>query len=302
MYLKKIRNSSYPYFALFLTAIAPRNLRFAFVPQMQSRLALLRGWRCISSGAVPVPKNYNAMMQQLRGDIQHPYRSFSTGRAGVNYQSGSRAGGGARRSSARELEIKKKNENFASWMLAMALGTLGVTYLSVPLYRMFCQMTGFGGTIKDAEDIFITSLDEVVEVIEDRPLKMRFNSDVSANIPWKFHPTQQDLVIFPGETVLAFYKAENISDKDITGIATYNVTPSKVGIYFNKVQCFCFDEQRLKAGEKIDMPVFFYIDPEFAKDPNMNDVKDITLSYTFFRAEDVTPEELQRQLATAMGQ
>jgi len=267
---------------------------------MQSGLALIRGLRCISGA---VPKNGNVLIQELRRDFQRHHRTFSTGRTGgVNYQAGGRAAsGGARRSTARELEIKKKNENFAAWMVAMALGTLGVTYLSVPLYRMFCQMTGFGGTIKDAEDIFITSLDDVVEVIEDRPLKMRFNSDISANIPWKFHPTQQDLVIFPGETVLAFYKAENISDKDITGIATYNVTPQKVGMYFNKVQCFCFDEQRLKAGEKIDMPVFFYIDPEFAEDPNMEDVKDITLSYTFFRAEDVTPEELQRQLAAATG-
>jgi hypothetical protein len=103
-----------------------------------------------------------------------------------------------------------------------------------------------------------------------------------------------EVKVFPGETALAFYRAENKSDEDILGIATYNVQPPKAGIYFNKIQCFCFEEQRLKAKEVVEMPVFFFIDPEFAKDSRMNDVTDISLSYTFFPSEDVSDEMLQR--------
>lgn len=188
-------------------------------------------------------------------------------------------------------------------MLAIAFGTMGLSYASVPLYRVFCQVTGFGGTVRreDEEgDGFITAIDEA-KVVQDRPIRVRFNADVSAKMPWRFTPSQSEVVVLPGETALAFYVARNVSSEPITGIATYNVAPAKAGIYFNKVQCFCFDEQRLKPGEALDMPVFFFIDPEFAQDESMADVKDIMLSYTFFRAEDVTPEQLQRAQALAMG-
>ncbi|KAI0567107.1 Cytochrome c oxidase assembly protein CtaG/Cox11 [Gracilaria domingensis] len=211
---------------------------------------------------------------------------------------------GARRSPEREAAIRERNRNFAAWAAALALATVGLSYASVPLYRVFCQVTGFGGTVrtKDGEDSdgFITAIDEA-KVVEDRPIKIRFNADISAHVPWRFTPLQSEVVVLPGETALAFYAAKNLSAEPITGIATYNVTPAKAAIYFNKVQCFCFDEQRLKPGEALDMPVFFYIDPEFASDENMADVKDIMLSYTFFKAEDVTPEQLQRAQAAAMG-
>lgn len=216
----------------------------------------------------------------------------------------SSSGGGARRSSAREAEIAARNKSFAAWMLAVALGTMGLSYASVPLYRVFCQVTGFGGTTRgsgeDDDAAFVTPLKEA-EVIEGRPIRVRFNADVSAKVPWKFTPSQTEIIVLPGETALAFYTANNLSDAPITGIATYNVTPAKAGMYFNKVQCFCFDEQRLKPGEELDMPVFFFIDPEFAADETMADIHDLTLSYTFFRAEDVTPEQLQRAQALAMG-
>lgn len=189
-------------------------------------------------------------------------------------------------------------------MLALAFGTMGLSYASVPLYRVFCQVTGFGGTVRRIEgeesDGFVTAIDEV-KIVEDRPIRIRFNADVSARMPWKFTPSQTEVIVLPGETALAFYVARNNSPEPVTGIATYNVTPAKAGIYFNKVQCFCFDEQRLKPGEALDMPVFFFIDPAFAQDESMADVKDIMLSYTFFRAEDVTPEQLQRAQAQAMG-
>lgn len=207
------------------------------------------------------------------------------------------------RSAAAEAALREKNKSFAAWMLAVTLGTVGLAYASVPLYRVFCQVTGFGGTVRRAdedENDFITDLEDV-RIVQGRPITVRFNADVSARVPWQFIPSQTEVVVLPGETALAFYVAENRSDKAITGIATYNVTPSKAGMYFNKVQCFCFDEQRLRPGESLDMPVFFYLDPSLVDDEAMTDVKDITLSYTFFRAEDVTPEELQRAQAAAMG-
>lgn len=208
---------------------------------------------------------------------------------------------GARRSPEREAAIHKSNQSLLAWALAIVVGTIGLSYASVPLYRVFCQVTGFGGTVKIADDDADPILIDENNIVEDRPISIRFNADVSAHVPWRFTPLQSEVVVLPGETVLAFYAAKNLSKDPITGIATYNVTPAKAAIYFNKVQCFCFDEQRLKPGEALDMPVFFFIDPEFAHDDNMADVKDITLSYTFFKAEDVTPEQLQRAQAAAMG-
>lgn len=236
--------------------------------------------------------------QRLRNiDIRRDAREFASARQTAHSR-------GARRSPERESMIRERNKNLAAWALALTLGTVGLSYASVPLYRVFCQVTGFGGTVRtDEEDDvgFITAIEDA-QIVEGRPIKIRFNADVSARVPWRFSPLQNEVVVLPGETALAFYVARNLSKEPITGIATYNVTPAKAAIYFNKVQCFCFDEQRLKPGEALDMPVFFFIDPEFAKDEKMSDVKDITLSYTFFKAEDVSPEELQRAQALAMGQ
>lgn len=111
---------------------------------------------------------------------------------------------------------------------------------------------------------------------------MTFNSSVSDVLPWKFTPQQREVSVLPGETALAFYTATNTSDQDIIGVATYSVTPAQVAPYFSKIQCFCFEEQRLAAGETVDMPVFFYLDPDMLKDFNMRNVKTVTLNYTFF--------------------
>jgi len=119
-----------------------------------------------------------------------------------------------------------------------------------------------------------------------KPIVITFNSDVSRKMPWTFLPEQKEVKVIPGEPALAFYKAKNNSNEAMTGVATYNVTPQKAGAYFNKVQCFCFDEQKLGPGEEVDMPVFFFIDPEILEDPNMKGVDRITLSYTFFKTED----------------
>lgn len=114
-----------------------------------------------------------------------------------------------------------------------------------------------------------------------RELVIQFNADVADGMPWEFIPTQREVRVKPGESALAFYTAENFSQKAITGVYTYNVTPMRAAIYFNKIQCFCFEEQRLLPGEKIDMPVFFYVDPEFETDPKMDGINNMILSYTF---------------------
>ena len=124
---------------------------------------------------------------------------------------------------------------------------------------------------------------ERLKPITDVPrLRITFNSSVSSILPWKFVPQQREVRVLPGETALAFYTATNTSKDDIIGIATYSVTPGQVAPYFSKIQCFCFEEQRLNAGETVDMPVFFYIDPEFVNDPNMRGIETVTLNYTFF--------------------
>lgn len=274
-------------------------------PNMYILTAILRSPQgCRTWSVLKNPQDiygYRVSLRELR--VKHPSSSpvrshSSTPNSGKGFR-------GARRSPSRDAKIRERNRNLAAWSAVLVLGTVGLSYASVPLYRMFCQVTGFGGTVQttqmDDDNGILTEIDEA-NIVEGRPIRIRFNADVSAHVPWRFSPLQSEIVVLPGETALAFYVAKNLSDSPITGIATYNITPAKAAIYFNKVQCFCFDEQRLKPGEGLDMPVFFYIDPEFAHDSNMDDVKDIVLSYTFFRAEDVTPEQLQKAQAVAMGQ
>lgn len=119
-------------------------------------------------------------------------------------------------------------------------------------------------------------------VTDAKRIRVTFNASVSDILPWKFVPQQREVRVLPGETALAFYTATNTSDKDIIGVATYSVTPAQTAPYFSKIQCFCFEEQRLNAGETVDMPVFFYLDPDLLNDLNMRGVETVTLSYTFF--------------------
>lgn len=176
-----------------------------------------------------------------------------------------------------------RNKTTAIYIIALAVAIVGLSYLSVPLYRLYCQATGLGGTVK-REDA-----SEKIEQMERKPereLIIRFNADKSASMQWDFRPQQSSIKLVPGETALAFYTATNPTDEPITGISTYNVIPFEAGQYFNKIQCFCFEEQRLNPHEQVDMPVFFYIDPEFTEDPAMVKVDMITLSYTFFEAKE----------------
>ncbi len=162
-------------------------------------------------------------------------------------------------------------------VLAMVLVAMGgLVYASVPLYRLFCQVTGFGGTTRTAEAPPAQAGERIVTV--------RFNADVSRALPWSFRPAQREISVRVGELGLAYYVARNNSDVPITGNATFNVTPQKAGIYLNKVGCFCFTEQRIMPGESVKMGVSCFIDPEIVDDRYQDDVKTITLSYTFFRA------------------
>ena len=149
--------------------------------------------------------------------------------------------------------------------------------------QQICAQTGWGGqpilTHRGGDG---DTSSRVTPVTDSRRLRITFNGSVSDVMPWKFTPQQREVRVLPGETALAFYTATNKGPNDIIGVATYSVTPGQVAPYFSKIQCFCFEEQKLNAGESVDMPVFFFIDPDFATDPNMQGIDTITLSYTFF--------------------
>ena len=148
------------------------------------------------------------------------------------------------------------------------------------------------GTTQVAEE---SKLKTIKPVEGAETIKVYFMASVHSEMPWKFKPTQSELRIVPGETALAFYTVKNSANYPITGVATYNVHPPKAGLYFNKIQCFCFEEQRLGAREEIDMPVFFFIDPELLEDPAMQGVTNITLSYTFFKTGDEKEKEEEKE-------
>ncbi|ODV93288.1 hypothetical protein PACTADRAFT_46890 [Pachysolen tannophilus NRRL Y-2460] len=182
----------------------------------------------------------------------------------------------------KETKARKGNQTIFLYGCSLALMFLSLAFGSVPLYRALCQKTGWGGT--PMTDSSKMTPDKVVAVDTNKKIRVQFTAETSRILPWKFVPQQREVYLVPGETALAFYKAKNNSDKDIIGMATYSVTPDHVAPYFNKIQCFCFEEQKLNAGEEIDMPLFFFIDPEFVNDPTMRNVDDIVLHYTFFKA------------------
>lgn len=180
----------------------------------------------------------------------------------------------------------------ANGRLVLALGLLvcgmvGLSFAAVPLYQLFCQVTGLGGTTQVSQ----VDADRVL----DRTVVVRFDANVAPDLPWRFEPEVRKMRVHVGETALAFYRVKNLSDRPITGTATFNVTPLKTGQYFVKTQCFCFTEQRLEPGQELEMGVSFHVDPELDADPNMDEVSAITLSYTFF----VDPEPEQAALLPA---
>ncbi|KAL2714698.1 hypothetical protein V1478_015883 [Vespula squamosa] len=179
-------------------------------------------------------------------------------------------------------EQKRKFRSTALYMTGLGILVAGLSYAAVPLYRIFCQAYSYGGTVVGHDDSKVESM----KPIKERKIKVQFSADVGASMAWNFKPLQREITVIPGETALAFYTAKNPTDKPVIGISTYNVLPFEVGQYFNKIQCFCFEEQLLNPHEQVDMPVFFYIDPEFNEDPKMEFINDITLSYTFFESKE----------------
>ncbi len=169
----------------------------------------------------------------------------------------------------------------------------GLVSASVPLYRLFCQVTGFGGTTQVADKSAVQVLDRVVRV--------RFSGDVARGLQWRFKPEQEHIDVKVGEESLGHYRATNQSDRRIVGTATYNVTPLKAGIYFSKIDCFCFTEQILEPGESAQLGVSFFVDPEIVNDTNLDEVDTITLSYTFFEkpAEAGKTASLSKAVAAA---
>ncbi len=155
-----------------------------------------------------------------------------------------------------------------------AAAMVGLSFASVPLYRLFCQATGYDGTPLRAERPSETTIDRTVQV--------RFDANVGGGLAWKFEPVQHTLDVQLGANTLAFYRATNLSDRPLKGSATFNVAPETVGVYFQKIQCFCFTEQLLQPGETAELPVSFFIDPALVKDRDMKNVGQITLSYTFY--------------------
>lgn len=161
-------------------------------------------------------------------------------------------------------------------MAMLVVGMLCLGYASVPLYNLFCEVTGFGGTTRKA-----LSTDNPIPV-PGKTVSVRFDANHSPGLPWTFAPEKTHETLTIGARDMAFFRAKNLSDKPVKGIASYNVTPTQAGKYFNKIECFCFTEQTLEPGQEVRMPVIFFVDPKILDDPDTNDISEITLSYTFF--------------------
>ncbi|MFP4313930.1 MAG: cytochrome c oxidase assembly protein [Alphaproteobacteria bacterium] len=182
-------------------------------------------------------------------------------------------------------ELVRKNARTGLMVLAIVLAMVSLAFASVPLYDLFCRVTGFSGTTQVSA--------QLPDTILDREVTVKFNADKGRAMPWNFSPDIRQVDVRIGERGIASFTAGNPSSESVTGTAIYNVTPLKVGKYFHKIQCFCFDRQTLNPGEEMAMPVLFYVDPAIADDPSMDDVTTITLSYTFYKSD---TEELESAL------
>lgn len=185
------------------------------------------------------------------------------------------------------MTARPSNRRLAFALAGLALGMAGVSFAAVPLYAWFCQVTGYGGTTQRAE--------RAPEQAAERWVTVRFDANVSGNgLPWRFEPVERSVRVRVGEERIIIYRATNEARVATTGTATFNVTPHKAGAYFQKIACFCFQEQTLEPGQSIDMPVSFFIDPAMLQDRSAADVSTITLSYTFFRAREQAPRAAAR--------
>ena len=173
----------------------------------------------------------------------------------------------------------RRNRRTLVAMAGVGLAMLGLGFASVPLYRIFCQQTGFGGTTQRA------AADVKLQPVVGHTFSIRFDSNVQPGMPWKFYPEHRTDTVTVGARDMAIFIAKNMSDKPVTGTASFNVTPTQAGAYFTKIQCFCFTQQTLQPGEQVRMTVIYYVDPKILNDPDNRDTQEITLSYTFYPVE-----------------
>jgi cytochrome c oxidase assembly protein subunit 11 len=171
--------------------------------------------------------------------------------------------------------LARRNGRTAALAVLLVAAMVGLAFASVPLYRLFCQVTGFDGTTMRAEG-------PAPGPVAGKEVSVRFDANTSSALPWRFKPEEPRQTVAIGERQMAFYTAKNLSARPVTGTATFNVTPVKAGKYFSKIQCFCFNEQLLRPGEEVRMPVVFYVDPRILQDPDAREISEITLSYTFY--------------------
>ena len=170
--------------------------------------------------------------------------------------------------------LAQKNGRTAALAALLVAAMVGLAFASVPLYRLFCQVTGFGGTPLRADEVSTQATGKLVNV--------RFDANTNSALPWQFKPERSLERVAVGARKMAFYTARNLGDKPVTGTATFNVTPAQAGQYFTKIQCFCFQEQTLKPGEEVRMPVIYFVDPKILEDRDASRISEITLSYTFY--------------------
>jgi cytochrome c oxidase assembly protein subunit 11 len=180
-----------------------------------------------------------------------------------------------------DTDPKRRHSILALSLVGLVAGMVGLSFASVPLYRMFCQVTGYGGTPQRAE--------KAPGEVLDRTITIRFDGNVDHSLPWTFAPVQQTMDVKIGETALAFFKASNNSSVPVSGRAIFNVAPELAGRYFTKIECFCFKQQTLAAGQTVEMPVTFFVDPKIVDDEDTKDISEITLSYTFYRSDEPNP-------------
>ncbi|MGB0180952.1 MAG: cytochrome c oxidase assembly protein [Candidatus Puniceispirillales bacterium] len=173
---------------------------------------------------------------------------------------------------------QNRNKRMIIAIMGLVMGMVGLAYASVPLYQLFCQVTGYGGTTQQSLEAPGASAHAIIRDV-------RFNAATQPDLKWHFKGPDKPVSVAPGEEVLIYYTATNLADVPTTGTSTFNVTPFKAGSYFMKIDCFCFEEQTLQPGETVEMPVLFYLDPDIDKDVNTTEVPEITLSYTFFAVE-----------------
>ena len=182
--------------------------------------------------------------------------------------------------------LDHRNRRVGMIALLGAVAMLGMGYAAVPLYDLFCRVTGFGGTTQRATEAEAITAETLAKSAGGRTISIRFDGNLATGMPWSFHPERVTDTVAIGQRDMAIYIARNNSDRPVTGTATFNVEPEQAGKYFNKIQCFCFTEQTLRPGQEVRMPVQYYVDPKALDDPNMDGVEQITLSYTFHKAKE----------------